>query len=222
MMSSVLLTGGLLLHPNPPVVIARENEDREPSHPFDPMFAFVAKFTELTDVEREIMARACTIRHHAKNQWISLHLEEDPLSYFVLKGTVVLVFVHGDRESVSEIFVEGEPVLTSLSSPTEGGSHRLKCLEDCTIAATGTEESERLVEEFPRFGTVCRRFAEERLQRSLSWNERLRVMSPEEKYELLLQERRHLAQRVPQHVLASYLGITPETLSRLRKRIASR
>lgn len=43
--------------------------------------------------------------------------------------------------------------------------------------------------------------------------------TPEERYKALLQKRPHLVDRVPQHQLASYLGITPESLSRIKKRI---
>jgi CRP-like cAMP-binding protein len=44
----------------------------------------------------------------------------------------------------------------------------------------------------------------------------------EERYQHFLHTYPSIAQRVPQHMLASYLGITPETLSRIRKRWASR
>ena len=43
--------------------------------------------------------------------------------------------------------------------------------------------------------------------------------TPENRYLNLLQTRPDLLQRVPQHQLASYLGVTPESLSRIRKRI---
>jgi CRP-like cAMP-binding protein len=43
--------------------------------------------------------------------------------------------------------------------------------------------------------------------------------SPEERYESVLRKRPQLVDRVPQHQLASYLGITPESLSRIKKRI---
>jgi hypothetical protein len=44
----------------------------------------------------------------------------------------------------------------------------------------------------------------------------------EEKYNQLLRVYPHIIQRVPQHMIASYLGITPETLSRIRKQISLR
>jgi DNA-binding MarR family transcriptional regulator len=49
----------------------------------------------------------------------------------------------------------------------------------------------------------------------------LKMSSPEERYLALLKNRPDLIQRVPQHQIASYLGIKPESLSRIRKRISS-
>lgn len=46
--------------------------------------------------------------------------------------------------------------------------------------------------------------------------------SPEEKYQLLMQDQPELFQRIPLHYIASYLGIEPESLSRLRKRMAEK
>ena len=46
-------------------------------------------------------------------------------------------------------------------------------------------------------------------------------LSPEERYKSLLVKRPQLIDRVPQHQLANYLGITPESLSRIKRRINS-
>jgi len=46
--------------------------------------------------------------------------------------------------------------------------------------------------------------------------------TPKERYLHLLKTRPELIQRVPQHQIASYLGVTPESLSRIRKRISEK
>jgi len=45
--------------------------------------------------------------------------------------------------------------------------------------------------------------------------------SLEERYESFISIYPHIVQRVPQHMVASYMGLTPETLSRVRKRITT-
>jgi len=47
------------------------------------------------------------------------------------------------------------------------------------------------------------------------------LQSPLERYQRLITERHDLAQRIPQYLIASYLNVKPETISRIRKRIAS-
>jgi CRP-like cAMP-binding protein len=47
------------------------------------------------------------------------------------------------------------------------------------------------------------------------------TQTPEERYRQLLQMQPDLLQRIPQHYVANYLGITPVSLSRIRKRMAA-
>lgn len=55
-------------------------------------------------------------------------------------------------------------------------------------------------------------------QKQLDFDE-FKTSSPEQRYLNLIQKRPDIIQRVPQHQLASYLGIKPQSLSRLRARI---
>lgn len=50
----------------------------------------------------------------------------------------------------------------------------------------------------------------------------IKLETPEKKYLLLMKEQPQLFQRIPLHYIASYLGIEPESLSQLRKRLAVR
>jgi DNA-binding MarR family transcriptional regulator len=72
---------------------------------------------------------------------------------------------------------------------------------------------------FPKFELMCRIMSEELLAKQQVDFDEFKTSSPEQRYLNLLQKRPDLIQRVPQHQLASYLGITPQSLSRLRSRI---
>jgi ribosomal protein L10 len=51
---------------------------------------------------------------------------------------------------------------------------------------------------------------------------RLLTLSPEERYQSVIENQPFIIQRVPQYMIASFIGITPEHLSRLRKKIAGK
>jgi CRP-like cAMP-binding protein len=69
-------------------------------------------------------------------------------------------------------------------------------------------------------GDDCLLLSEDLLAKNQATLDDFKTSSPEQRYLNLLRARPDLAQRVPQHQLASYLGITPQSLSRIRKRIA--
>ncbi len=82
------------------------------------------------------------------------------------------------------------------------------------------ERERRMLAEFPQLKSVCLAMTEimaEKLQESLA---RYRTSSPEERYRDLMEGRPELMQRIPQYQIARYLGVRPESLSRIRKRLS--
>ena len=95
----------------------------------------------------------------------------------------------------------------------------IQALEKSELLLLSLKNFYRLNEELPKF----KKFHDEKVQRNHYYTlKRLSIAksaTPEEKYILLMKEQPRLLQRVPLHFIASYLGIEPESLSRLRKRI---
>jgi len=96
----------------------------------------------------------------------------------------------------------------------------IQALEDSELLLLPREHFLLACEAFPKY----KAFHEEKMQRSyFATLKRMSVAtagSAEEKYLLLVKEQPALFQRVPLHYIASYLGIEPESLSRLRRRLA--
>lgn len=72
---------------------------------------------------------------------------------------------------------------------------------------------------FPQIETLNLALGEAIMAKHVEEFAEFKMASPEERYLNLLKNRPDLVQRAPQHQIASYLGIKPESLSRIRKRI---
>jgi hypothetical protein len=98
----------------------------------------------------------------------------------------------------------------------------ISSVENSIIAATDTAMEAGIFEKFPRFETLCRIASEQLLAKTQVTFDEFKTSSPEQRYVHLLKTRPDLLQRVPQYQLASFLGITPQSLSRLRARIVKK
>ena len=95
----------------------------------------------------------------------------------------------------------------------------ISCVEDSILLVSNTDMSVEVNSKFPKFDIMCRMLSEELLAKQRIDFDEFKTSSPEQRYLNLLQKRPDLIQRVPQHQLASFLGIKPQSLSRLRARI---
>lgn len=92
-------------------------------------------------------------------------------------------------------------------------------MEDSILTVSNADMELEINSKFPKFEIMCRILSEELLAKQRIDFDEFKTSSPEQRYLNLLQKRPDLIQRVPQYQLASYLGIKPQSLSRLRARI---
>lgn len=152
--------------------------------------------------------------------------EDDVCKYtaFVEKG-LLRSFIIDEKgaEHILQFSLEGWWVADLSSFLTgEPSKFNIEALEDCELLLITKPSWDLLLTKIPSFERYFRILIENNL---IVTQKRLIASfsdTAEEKYQKLLQNFPHILQRVPQHMIASYLGITRETLSRVRGQIASR
>lgn len=141
--------------------------------------------------------------------------------FFVKKGCLRLGFNKNGKDVTFQFFFENEPVASIESLKKGAPSHCfIESIEPTELYVLKKKDFERIVAEVPQmkeamFDLIYKRFSHySRLFLSYIKN------TPKERYIELLQTEPRLIQRVPQHYIASYLGITPVSLSRIRKKVS--
>jgi len=140
--------------------------------------------------------------------------------YFLEKGCVYYYNLKDGQIKVMEFFTEGD-FFTDLYSYLEGipSNSYLVASEDTIVYTITKEEVQQAFDhshDLERFGRLSMQRAFIKTFRRVV---HLNHLSNEERYLRLLQKRPSLFQRVPQYLIASYLGLTPVGLSKIRKRL---
>lgn len=187
------------------------------------LHTFLSQFKELTEVERAELANLMTVKEVKKNTVLVKQGQYCNLCYFVLKGCLRQYIIKEDTEKTIGIYTEEQAVnFFSDEHNVKASESFVVSVEDSILLIGNPEKDKELYQKFPTLTVITRKFMESDLDKMQDSFAKFITFSPEERYLNLLEKRPEIMQRVPQTVVASYLGITPESLSRIRKRIKSK
>lgn len=186
------------------------------------LFDFIAKYISLTEEEKNAIISTDIFRSVKKGTILLKEGQKSKESYFVLKGCIRTYYVLDGDEKTTAFYTEMEaftPPCVINKTPSE---YYVACTEDSIITVSDADMEVEINSKFPKFEIMCRMLSEELLAKERIDFDEFKTSSPEQRYLNLIQKRPELIQRVPQHQLASYLGIKPQSLSRLRARIVEK
>lgn len=185
--------------------------------------SYIEKLVKLNDHEVHALKASVPVKTFKKGTILLREGEISNESYFNIKGCVRnYVLVEGEEKTT--FFYTENQFITSLKSFTKRqiAGHYFECVEDCVLALFSFETEQELLRRFPKFEHLSRILLEEELSVYQEMLTSYITTSPEHRYKNLLKTRPDLINRIPQYHLATYLGVTPESLSRIRKRIVEK
>lgn len=186
----------------------------------DKFVKYFSRISPLSEEEAKGIKEGMCIKTFKKG---TILLKEGQLSvdtYFILEGCIREYVVMNGEEKTTNFFTEDQWVI-SLNNfgPQSPASNNLICVED-TIVSVGNEKSaQEMFKQFPRFETISRAVMETFFTEQKKLLTSFLTDSPEQRYLTLLKSQPDLFQRIPQYQIASYIGVKPESLSRIRKRV---
>ncbi len=185
----------------------------------DLLFHFISKYIFLTEDEKNTIISLNIFRTIKKGTTLLREGQNSNEVYFVLKGCIRTYYIIDGVEKTTGFYIEMEGLTPHCVINKAPSEYYISCIEDSIITISNPEMEVEIFNKFPKFESLCRVLSEELLAKQQINFDEFKTSSPEQRYLNLLQKRPDLIQRVPQHQLASYLGIKPQSLSRLRARI---
>lgn len=188
----------------------------------DVLFDFMSKYISLTEEEKNVIISLDIFRSVKKGTILLKEGQKTKDSYFVLKGCIRTYYVIDNEEKTTGFYTEMEaltPPCVITKTPSE---YYISCIEDSIITVSNSDMEAEINSKFPKFDMMCKMLSEELLAKQRIDFDSFKTSSPEQRYLNLLENRPDLIQRVPQYQLASFLGMKPESLSRVRARIAEK
>lgn len=180
----------------------------------------IKSFVELNRLEEEAFLGILSIKKCKKKEFL---LQEGQICNkvtFINSGCMRLFYnVEGVENTIQFFFANSWHTDYASFLTGQPTIENMQALEACEVVQFRKADLYKLYNIYPVFDRVGRVMAENAFLSLSKLNKMLTNEEPEQRYLNLLQQRPELVERIPQHYIASYLGIKPESLSRIRKRI---
>ncbi|MFM9841064.1 MAG: Crp/Fnr family transcriptional regulator [Cyclobacteriaceae bacterium] len=176
----------------------------------------IERITPLTDTEFDYILSHFTSKKFKKHQFVVQQGEDVPNDYFILSGCLKSYFIDNNGKQHILQFGLQDWWITDYQAyyNQTKATINIDCIEDSELLCLSIQNREKLCAEIHKIEHFFRKKTNKRnvalQQRILS----LLSNNAKEKYDQLLQLYPELFQKVPKHLIAAYLGVTRETLSR--------
>ncbi|MDR3058736.1 MAG: Crp/Fnr family transcriptional regulator [Prevotella sp.] len=182
---------------------------------------YLSDLIPITDDLKKIIIENSIFKTFKKG---TLLLKEGNVSdecYFILKGCIKRYYVIDGEEKITGFYIEKQIVTPSSYNSGQPSKYNLSCLEDTIVATSSLSIEKDLYSKYPQLESMTRILGDLSLQNLESEFDNWVCVKPQNRYIELMNKRPDLCQRVPQYQLANFLGLKPQSLSRIRKRLAN-
>ncbi len=181
---------------------------------------YIRQYIPLDPFETKLLMDHIRVRQFRKNEMI---FQEGCISdeiYFVIRGCVRLIYNTDGEERTAFFFTEGQFICAGESYTFQiPARESYQAIEDTELVIFDRKNIDHLLHISPKFEQIARIATENELITCQRIIASFITRTAEERYLELMQTKGDLFLRVPQQYIASFLGITPETLSRIKKRV---
>jgi CRP-like cAMP-binding protein len=186
----------------------------------DKLLKYFQRIMPLSDEEINAIVETMSVKHYKKGAVLLKEGQTSTEVYFVLEGCVRQFYLVDGDEKTNNFFTEEQWVIAMNSfSQNNPSNHFLDCCMDSSLVVGNREKEENLYKRFPKFETISRKVMEKVFAEQQEIMSSYTTDTAEQRYLKLLKSRPDLFQKIPQYQIASYVGVKPESLSRIRKRL---
>lgn len=180
----------------------------------------IKAYIPLTDQETTFLKELVEKRVFHKNDIIFSEGKVSDEIYFVTKGCVRLFYNVDGNDKTAFFYTEGKFICAGESyTYNVPAIENYQAIEQTEIFVFTKSKIEILLKKVPKFEIIARIATENELITCQKMIASFVTKSPEERYIDLINTQAELFQRVPQQYIASFLGVSPETLSRIKSRV---
>ncbi|MES2448108.1 MAG: Crp/Fnr family transcriptional regulator [Bacteroidota bacterium] len=171
-------------------------------------------------LQKAIVAQTKVIQVKRKTRLLNTGETSDAI-YFIISGAARVYYLDKEGvETTSWFLFENEFLISVYSFFTgEPSFEYLETIEDCTLIMLNRDTLNELYLQYVEFNVIGRKLTEYYYIRNEKQANDLRMLTAKQRYQALFTSNPKLINRVSLGYIASYLGISQETLSRIRKQI---
>jgi len=181
------------------------------------------KLIELDALEWEMLSKFLEEEEYKEKEFLDIEGEAAEKMYFLCSGALRVFKKVKNKDCTYNLYVTPRFVanIGSLIQNTKA-LHSIQALTKSTVVALKYKDAQKLYDVFPKYDRIGRLLTESVLLQEVQRIDELTCFEPFERYQRLIDESPNILQTLPQKYIASYLGISPESLSRMKAKLITR
>ncbi|MFN7325195.1 MAG: Crp/Fnr family transcriptional regulator [Chitinophagales bacterium] len=185
----------------------------------NPLLPYFDQLYRLDSAAKAALSAVCSTIYLPKNELLQPIGQPCRTIYIVEKG-IARIFYYKDGVDITEYFAAEQQLIVRAESLFKGipSQKGIQVLEDTTLTAIPAAQLFQLFDEYPGIERLFRKIIETAYVDTVLRLESLQFNSAEERYKNLIESTPDIIKRVPLKYIASFLGITQVSLSRIRSK----
>jgi len=184
----------------------------------DELKIYLERLIDFTEIEMEIFVSLFSEQHLKKSEYLAKEGEYSTKLAFLSEGVMRAFYRNNEGNEYNKTFFTNSNFVGAYSSLVTHQKNliNIQCLIDCRIQVADYREITKLYNDYPKIESLARKIAENKFAIKEKREIELVTLDASVRYEIFQKEHPNLENLIPQYHIASYLGITPTQLSRIR------